>query len=113
MVENCGFYITCEDCIGISTEDGDPYCGWCILTKRFFFLSFFLPFFLSFYLSFFLSFFLTEYNSVDNDIGDDVPKEEIGETTQGNNHDCMNHSVTDHLLKSYLHNMGRTCHIGN
>ncbi|XP_072025124.1 hepatocyte growth factor receptor-like [Amphiura filiformis] len=32
-VENCGYYTTCDDCIGATEEDGDPYCGWCSLTR--------------------------------------------------------------------------------
>ncbi|XP_072022640.1 plexin-B-like [Amphiura filiformis] len=32
-VENCGYYETCDGCIGATEEDGDPYCGWCILTR--------------------------------------------------------------------------------
>ncbi|XP_072026499.1 plexin-A2-like [Amphiura filiformis] len=32
-VENCVHYTTCMDCIGATEEDGDPYCGWCSLTR--------------------------------------------------------------------------------
>ena len=36
QVENCSAYTTCDECIAVNGEtDGDPYCGWCTLERRY------------------------------------------------------------------------------
>ena len=36
QVEKCSAYTTCKECIGANGQgDGDPYCGWCTLERRY------------------------------------------------------------------------------